>query len=146
MKGQNIFQNAVPRATSSLLITVLLAASPADALAKPKAPRTGMHNCTVGELNGIDAQDSDANNHCILNGGTMYCDNTGYSCCTTAPNGTETCVGQDWERRRPQPGLKPGTFRPPGTLPPKQQPTMSPPVIRRGVEGEQQTSSEKEGK
>ena len=146
MKGQNKVQNTIPGVMGSLLITVLLTGSPADVLAKPKAPRLGMHECTVGERNGIDVQDSNANNDCIIAGGTMYCDNSGYSCCKTAPNGTETCVGQDWERPSPQHHPNPGTFRPPGTLPPKQQPGMSPPIMRRGVEGEQPTPSEQEGK
>ena len=137
-------QYTIQTVMGSLLITVLLTASPADVLAKPKAPRTGMHECTRGEFAGIDAQDSDAINRCVLNQGTMYCDSTGYSCCSTSPNGVEVCSGQDWGGRpAPHGSLNPGSFRLPGTLPPKQQ---NAPIMRRGVEEEQPTASDKEWK
>jgi len=121
-------------------MVIVFQALPSVVFAKPKAPRTGMHECTRGEFAGIDAQDSDAINRCVLNQGTMYCDSTGYSCCSTSPNGVEVCSGQDWGGR---PAPNPGSFRPPGTLPPKQQ---SAPIMRRGVEEEQPTASDKEGK
>ena len=101
---------------SSLLVvfTVLLIVSGA-AVAKPKAPRTGMQACRVGELEAIrDQVGQNFINHCEIDGGTMYCDNQGFSCCRTSANGVEVCSGQDWGGK-PAPKSLPSTPVKPGT-------------------------------
>lgn len=102
-----------------------------EAAAKPKAPRTGMHDCTVGELEAIRNQaGQNVSNQCTIGGGTMYCDNQGFFCCTTSPNGAEVCSGQDWGGkpfRTPVPGMSQAPLR----VTPER-----PPVMRRGIEGE----------
>jgi hypothetical protein len=80
-----------------LAISTALLLTSGEAVAKPKAPRTGMHDCTVGELEAIRNQiDQNFIDHCAIDGGTMYCDNQGFSCCKTSANGVEVCNGQDW--------------------------------------------------
>jgi len=103
-----------------------------EVTAKPKAPRTGMHDCTVGELEAVRNQaGQDVSDQCTIAGGTMYCDKQGFFCCKTSPNGAEVCSGQDWGERRigtPIPGMPQAPLR---ATPGK------PPVMRRGIEGEQ---------
>ena len=102
--------------SSSLLVlfTAFLIVS-SGAVAKPKAPRTGMQDCSVGELEAIrDQIDQDFIDQCSLNGGTMYCDNQGFSCCRTSANGVEVCSGQDWGGK-PAPKSLPSTPVKPGT-------------------------------
>jgi hypothetical protein len=95
--------------------SVTLLSSSLDAAAKPKAPRTGMKDCTVGELEAIRNQlGQDFIDQCSVAGGTMYCDGDGFSCCKTSPNGVEVCNGQDWggkpaPRNLPSTPVKPGT-------------------------------------
>jgi hypothetical protein len=95
-----------------------------------------MHGCTVGELEAIRNQSGqNVSDQCLIAGGTMYCDNQGFFCCTTSPNGAEVCSGQDWgERavRTPIPGMSQAPLR---ATPGK------PPVMRRGIEGERASES-----
>lgn len=116
-----------------LLVATLFIATPGEVLAKPKASRPGMHTCTVGELETVEARDRAWLDACNIDGGTMYCDNTGYECCRTSQNGVDVCSGQNWDGSRPRPQGSltptPRNFRPtPGT---------SGGILRRGVEGEQ---------
>lgn len=92
---------------------------------------------------------------CANSGGTVACTNDGdYMCCKKNAQG-----GQDCEQIEAMKGGVQGNF---GRLPggqlqvapanpapktsPFQKPGMNAPIMRRGVEGEQPTSSEKEGK
>jgi hypothetical protein len=110
-------------ATFSVFLTIMMVESVAVA-----APRQQGTNVKEGECELVSV----GNYYCKVNGKCYYCTKS------DKPDPNKDCYKETTcDPAVTRPGTK-GTVRPPMTT--------QPPIMRRGVEGEQPTSSEKEGK